>query len=138
MNTKNLTIQSLQSLKEDTAGIVYAILQLKRGDEYHYKRFESYNRTVRGYGRINIEDYDFKGAFQLETGETETAHLLEEIFRFWNMPARPSWIRFTMPFTGHSLSVSDIVALYQDNKIRFFFCDRFGFKELINETIPIT
>ena len=90
MNTKNLTIQSLKSLKEDTAGIVYAILQLKRGDEYHYKRFESYNRTVRGYGRINIEDYDFKGAFQLETGETETAHLLEEIFRFWNMPARIS------------------------------------------------
>ena len=132
MNTKTLTIQSLKSLKKDTGGVVYAILQIKPGDEFHYKRFESYNRTVRGYGKINIEDYGFKGAFRIEAEETDIA-LLEKIYLLWNMPTRPTGIRFT----GHSLSVSDIIALCRDDKIRFFFCDSFGFRELENELTTI-
>ena len=134
MNTKTLTIQSLKLLEKDTGGVVYAILQIKPGDEFHYKRFESYNRTVRGYGKINIEDYNFKGAFRLETEGKETdANLLEEIYLLWNMPTRPTGIRFT----GHSLSVSDIIALCRDDKIRFFFCDSFSFRELENELTTI-
>ena len=33
-------------------------------------------------------------------------------------------------FTGHSLSVSDIVALKQDGKVSYHYCDSVGFKEL--------
>lgn len=129
MNTKTLTIQSLKTL-EDNHGIPYAILQIRRGDEYHDKRFERFDRTVKKYGTINLEDYDFKGAFGIGTkGEETDMDLLEEIFRIWNSPTRPTGIRFT----GHSLSVSDIVAMNRDGKIRFYFCDRFGFRELENE-----
>ena len=46
MNTKTLTIQSLKTL-EDNHGIPYAILQIRRGDEYHDKRFERFDRTVK-------------------------------------------------------------------------------------------
>ena len=57
------------------------------------------------------------------------ASFWEKIFRIWNSPTRPTGIRFT----GHSLSVSDIVAMNRDGKIRFYFCDSFGFRELENE-----
>ena len=130
MDTKTRTIQSLKELKTNTACIAYTILQLKRGDKFHGKRFERYDRTLRLYGRINIEDYQLEGAFQIVTEESETnARLLERIYTLWNAPTRPTGIRFT----GHSLSVSDIVTLYRDGKVRFFFCDSYGFKELENE-----
>lgn len=130
MNTKTLAIQSLKMLQEDSHGIPYAILQVKRGDEYHDKQFECFDRTVKTYGTINLEDYDFKGAFGIGTKCEETdMDLLEEIFRIWNQPTRPTGTCFT----GHSLSVSDIVALNRDDKIRFYFCDSFGFRELENE-----
>lgn len=49
---------------------------------------------------------------------------LEEIFKIFNIE-QPTGYR------GHSLSVSDIVELEDDNgKCRFFYCDVFGFQEV--------
>ncbi len=33
-------------------------------------------------------------------------------------------------FTGHSLSISDVIELYDDNGSEFYYVDRFGFKEI--------
>ena len=33
-------------------------------------------------------------------------------------------------FTGHSLSISDIIALKQDGVVSYYYCDSIGFKEL--------
>ena len=33
-------------------------------------------------------------------------------------------------FTGHSLSVSDIIALKQDGVVSYHYCDNVGFQEL--------
>ena len=33
-------------------------------------------------------------------------------------------------FGGHSLSVSDIVAIKQDGQVSYYYCDSFGFQEL--------
>ncbi len=48
---------------------------------------------------------------------------LENIFHIFNED-RP------MDFTGHSLSVSDIVALKRDGEISYHYCDWIGFQEL--------
>lgn len=49
--------------------------------------------------------------------------LLEQTFRIYNAD-RPD------DFVGHSLSMSDIVALKRDGVISYHYCDTFGFREL--------
>ena len=53
----------------------------------------------------------------------DTAKVLEELYVQFNLyhPA---------DFKGHSLSVSDVVALKRDGQACAFFVDRIGFKEL--------
>jgi len=63
----------------------------------------------------------------LYTGDMPTSETsmggLEQIYVNFNLH-RPA------DFTGHSLSVSDIVALKQDGVISYHYCDSIGFKEL--------
>ena len=53
----------------------------------------------------------------------KTPEKLESLFQTFNI-SRPG------DFCGHSLSVSDIVALKQDGTVSYHFCDSIGFKEL--------
>ena len=48
---------------------------------------------------------------------------MEKIYEDFNLN-RPA------DFTGHSLSVSDVVALKQNGLISYHYCDHIGFKEL--------
>ena len=131
MDTKKLTLQELKKAKDKTNAPVYAILQVKKGDEYHNKRFENYKYTIREYNKIDLNDYDVKGIFDTKDfyeTDKKTGRLLEDIYEIWNTTKHPDG------FTGHSLSVSDIIALYQDTTIKFYFCDSIGFHELKNET----
>jgi hypothetical protein len=131
MNTKETTLQKLKRAKNNTNAPTYAILQIKKGDEYHYKRFENYKHTIREYNKIDLNDYDIKGIFSTEKfykGNEETNRLLEMIYEIWNTSEHP------IGFTGHSLSVSDIIAICKENIVKFHFCDSFGFRELENET----
>ncbi len=57
------------------------------------------------------------------TREQPSGGNLEDIFYEFN-ENRPS------DFTGHSLSVGDIVALKQDGVVSYHYCDSFGFREL--------
>ena len=49
--------------------------------------------------------------------------ILEDLYRTFNNN-RPT------DFTGHSLSIGDIVALKQGDKVSYHYCDTIGFKEL--------
>lgn len=53
----------------------------------------------------------------------KTPEKLESLFQTFNI-SRPG------DFCGHSLSVSDVVALKQDGQVSYHFCDSIGFKEL--------
>lgn len=55
--------------------------------------------------------------------DDDTGRILENFFYIFN-DERPG------DFVGHSLSVSDIVALKQDGKVSYHYCDSVGFKEL--------
>ena len=54
---------------------------------------------------------------------SKTPEKLESLFQTFNI-SRPG------DFCGHSLSVSDIVALKQDGQASYHYCDSVGFKEL--------
>ena len=53
----------------------------------------------------------------------KTPEKLESLFQTFNI-SRPG------DFCGHSLSVSDVVALKQDGTVSYHYCDSVGFKEL--------
>ena len=96
----------------------FGIYQLKEGEELHYHRF------------VNLDMLE-KSGLQVEKGNYEliyTAPLtenltLDEIFETFNL-FRPE------DFTGHSLSVSDIVLLHKNGENHAQYVDRFGFREV--------
>ena len=55
--------------------------------------------------------------------DDDTSRILENFYYIFN-DERPG------DFVGHSLSVSDIVALKQDGKVSYHYCDSMGFQEL--------
>ena len=55
--------------------------------------------------------------------DDDTGRILENFYYIFN-DERPG------DFVGHSLSVSDIVALKQDGKVSYHYCDSTGFQEL--------
>ena len=56
--------------------------------------------------------------------DDDTGRILENFYYIFN-DERPG------DFVGHSLSVSDIVALKQDGKVSYHYCDSMGFQELL-------
>lgn len=68
------------------------------------------------------ENYEAIYTGELPNGSS-TIDKLEQLYTRFNID-RPE------DFTGHSLSVSDIVALKQDDVISYHYCDSIGFQEL--------
>ena len=84
-------------------------------------KFISYDSTLRAAGRVDPSIY--KTVFD---GDLDCDNL-EEVFNLLNTDLPPA-------FQGHSLSVSDIVEVCEDqtgnNAPGFFFCDTIGFRNL--------
>ena len=55
--------------------------------------------------------------------DDDRTRILENFYYIFN-DDRP------VDFTGHSLSISDILALKQDGVVSYYYCDSIGFKEL--------
>ena len=82
----------------------YTIYQLKDNMEATKKLFLGYDATQK-LGGVNVLEYDAICTGEIPDGEPE--EILEELYIEFNMH-RPA------DFKGHSLSVSDLVAL-EDN-----------------------
>ena len=106
----------------DSATDAYAILQLKAGDETRDREFMSYSYLQRKGMEPEIDHYEvvYASALPVHYNQTE---LLEGLYQKFNID-HPS------DFTGHSLSVSDIVALKVNGVVSTHYVDSFGFKEL--------
>ena len=106
--------------QEQTAG-TYKIYQMKSGDEYHYKRFEGFEKQPEP---VSVSDYDlvYEGSLADINGDSINEKL-EAVFDKFNI-AHPD------DFTGHSLSVSDVVVIEQDGQTQAHFVDSFGFKDV--------
>lgn len=96
----------------------FGIYQLKDGEELHYYRFEGLER-LRNYGlQVEKKNYELIYTAPLQEGQT-----LDDIFEQFNL-FRPE------DFTGHSLSVSDIVLLHRDGVNTAQYVDSVGFQEI--------
>lgn len=106
----------------------YAILQLKRIEETRDERFESLSALQRRGKEPDIEHYDVVYTGTLPS-YTDQSAMLEGLYTRFN-------IDHPEDFRGHSMSMSDIVALKVAGEVSCHYVDTFGFKELPNFLKP--
>lgn len=63
--------------------------------------------------------------------EFPDSDILEQIFRIFNT-------EHPKDYTGRSLSVSDVVELYENDSSRFYFCDSMGFRKIAFDAKMVT
>ena len=108
----------------ESPGDSFAIYQLKHTQETRDLRFASMNQVLLAGKTIDREKYELLYIGDLPGKEGQKpGEVLEEIYARFN---------FMKPelFTGHSLSMSDIVGLKQNGRVSFHYVDTFGFPEV--------
>lgn len=109
-----------EQLTENSEGRVplknVRIWQLKPDSDFDL-RFRSYDEIQNVYGEPRIGNYEAVYDGELDTND------LEAIYSKFNMD-------HPVGFKGHSLSISDVVELYDDSGSAFHYVDRIGFKEI--------
>ena len=106
----------------DSATDAYAILQLRRIPETFDVSFESLDRLRRMGKEPEFDHYEVVYTGNLPP-YTNQSVMLEQLYMKFN-------IDHPADFRGHSLSVSDIVALKTAGVVSCHYVDSFGFKEL--------
>ena len=106
----------------ESPGDTYAIYQLKRDDATADLRFMNSEWLNKKGIEPQVENYDlvYTGALYPASTQIDT---LERLYQTFNLD-HPA------DFTGHSLSVSDIVALKQNGVVSCHYVDSVGYKEL--------
>lgn len=102
----------------------YAIYQLKRDDATTDIRFMNSDYLKSKGVEPQYENYEliYTGALTKDGSQMDK---LEDLYRVFN-------IEHPQDFTGHSLSISDIVALKQAGVVSYHYVDSVGYKELHN------
>ncbi|MCD8235219.1 MAG: YodL domain-containing protein [Prevotellaceae bacterium] len=96
----------------------YAIYQLKQSSENMDRAFMPLKYLYEKHIPVQREKYALVYRAQLEDGET-----LDDLYLKFNMN-HPS------DYTGHSLSISDVVVLRRDGTETAFYVDDMGFSEV--------
>lgn len=102
----------------EAPGDAYAVMQLK-GSAPAELRYTGLNYLSQPPSPGN---YDILYTGPIACAQNQSA-TLENLFEIFNIN-RPG------DFTGHSLSVTDIIALKQDGVVSYHYCDNVGFQEL--------
>jgi hypothetical protein len=118
---RNGTYGRLAEGKTDLEGNLQALKkcrvhQLKPNVDVTMK-FIGYDELLERFGEPDPQNYRV-----VYDGEVETNDL-EELYAKFNLNHPPG-------YEGHSLSMSDVVELYDDSGSSFHYVDRFGFKEV--------
>ncbi len=123
-DTQDQEITAFLESSNDT----YAILQLRRTEETAFERFMSMDYLKQQGREPDIDHYEV----------VYTAPLLP--YKDMNTMLEETYVKFNIDrpedFTGHRLSVSDIVALKQNGVVSCHYVDSIGFKELPNFMRP--
>lgn len=101
-----------------TSPVTYEILQIKDGSNGEQYRFWGMNYVQETGLQVNVSDYESKYQGDLKPRET-----LDTLYERFNIH-RPE------DFTGHSLSVSDVIVLESGGDKKAFYVDSFGFCEV--------
>lgn len=105
-------------MKKDRQIEAYEIYQLKKDPKNRSRQFASYNRLIMHGQTVKRSNYEKVYAGTLKSGES-----LDSIYERFN---------FYHPddFRGHSLSVSDVIVLHQNNREQAYYVDSFGFRQV--------
>lgn len=101
----------------------FAIYQLKGGEDLRDYRFEPADRLKKNGLYVDRENYNRVYRGRLKADET-----LEDIYERFNL-------NHPQDFRGHSLSVSDIVAVKSNGTIAAYYVDRVGFTRVPDFTL---
>ena len=98
----------------------YELYQLRYGcAAYRYYQYMEYDWMVKHGYAIDSRNYELVYSGKLDPGTTP-----EDMYRKFNLD-KPA------DFTGHSMSVSDVVVFNYTNGTRqAFYCDRIGFRKI--------
>ena len=117
VQTPAAIVEQARAARDEPVGS-FSIYQLKGGNETLDYRFEPLDSIHRNGLSVKPENYEL--VYEAPLTEKDN---LESIYTRFNVD-RPA------DFTGHSLSVSDIVVLHQGGKDTAHYCDRAGFSEV--------
>ena len=108
----------------ESAGDTYAIYQLRHDDSTVDIRFMNSDYLREKGIEPQYDNYElvYTGALTHDGSQIDK---LEDLYRIFN-------IEHPQDFTGHSLSISDIVALKQAGVVSYHYVDSIGYKELTN------
>ena len=118
VQTPAAIVEQARAVQDRAAENSFSIYQLKGGNETLDYRFEPLDSIHRNGLSVKPENYEL-----VYTAPLTAKDDLESIYTRFNVD-RPA------DFTGHSLSVSDIVVLHQGGKDTAHYCDRAGFSEV--------
>ena len=116
--------QKREQAFQESPGDAYAIYQLKYDDTTVDLRFMNSEWLQKQGLDPQYENYElvYTGALTQDGSQIEK---LEDLYRIFN-------VEHPQDFTGHSLSISDIVALKQAGVVSYHYVDSVGYKELHN------
>ena len=117
-----LTEQELENSFLHNPADAFAIYQLKHVEQTRDLRFAPLESITAAGMVVDRDNYDLIYTGTLD-GNGSTDEKLEALFETFNVN-RPE------AFKGHSLSVSDIIALKQAGAVSFHYCDSVGFSEV--------
>ncbi|OLS03553.1 YodL domain-containing protein [Tissierella creatinophila] len=81
------------------------------------RKFIGYEELMENFGELDRDNYKIVYDGEIETND------LEEIYTKFNLD-------HPQEFKGHSLSISDVIELYDGTSSEYYYVDRFGFKEI--------
>ena len=122
MVIEEMTPQQWEQRFTDASADSFAIYQLNDTDACTDLRFMNMDWLAKKNIPVEHRNYDVVYAAPLRYGGT-TPQILEALYEKFNLD-RPH------DFHGHSLSVSDIVALKRDSVVSYHYVDSVGFREL--------
>lgn len=100
---------------------------------YQIKDIENTDYAFRSFrpGKFNFKDYEEKYEMEFVSEDKKTNfEICEVIFYMFN-------VRRPTDFTGHSLSVSDVIEINRHGSSSFYYCDMCGFSRLNRHDLRI-
>lgn len=96
----------------------FEIFQIPIGSEARDSKFMSFEEVTKKYGEIARDNYAMVYTSPLKEGDT-----LDSLYERFNIDPPTD-------YTGHSLSVSDVVVLHQNHEDKAYYVDSVGFQEI--------
>ena len=96
----------------------YAIYQINEDTKGKGYRFMGMDYVLSHSMRIDASDYNYIYSGRLTEGDT-----LDRLYERFN-------INHPEDYTGHSLSVSDVIVLQEEQRMKAYYVDSFGYREL--------